>query len=324
MTGRLSGTVRVSEPDGSAPLRKAGPCVMIILGAGGDLTGRKLMPALFHLMKDGLLDERFAVVGVARQALTDEAFRQAMHAAVATSDEVDGFTEQAWASFAKRLCYVEGDLGDLATYARVRQRLEEDERGIPAGSDWGRLFYLALPPSVYQTALEHLSASGLAQRVSEAAQRPWIRVIIEKPFGDSLESARALNRVVSSVLAERQVYRIDHYLGKETVQNLLVFRFANSIFEPLWNRQQIAHVQITAAESVGIGHRGGYYDAAGVVRDMFQNHLLQLLSLVAMEPPVAFNAEAVRDEKAPSNLADWTLKDSRRARELLESIRGKS
>src|SRR6185312_5583811 len=176
-----------------------------------------------------------------------------------------------------------------------RQRLAETDTALPGGR--GHLFYLAIPPSLYPETINRLAESGIAPRVADPKQRPWVRVIIEKPFGHSLGSAGALNVSVRRAFAEHQVYRIDHYLGKETVQNLLVFRFANSIFEPVINRQHVHHVQITVAETVGVEHRGKYYEEAGVVRDMFQNHLLQLLSLVAMEPPVTFNADAVRDEK---------------------------
>jgi len=292
---RLSGAIRMPEE----PLKRAGPCTAVILGAGGDLTHRKLLPALYHLKHDGLLDEEFAVVGAGLEKMDDATFRSAMRQAVLDAreaTEIGHVPDASWDRFAARLFYVQGDLATPALYAAVRDRLTEIERGC--SSERGRLFYLALPPSVYASAVEHLSSSGLAARVDDPAGRPWVRVIIEKPFGRSLASARALNQVVLKALAEHQVYRIDHYLGKETVQNLLVFRFANSIFEPVWNRQHVDHVQITAAETVGVEHRAGYYEQAGVVRDMFQNHLLQLLSLTAMEPPVTFQADAVRDEKA--------------------------
>ncbi|MGE3527363.1 MAG: glucose-6-phosphate dehydrogenase [Gemmatimonadales bacterium] len=296
MSAPVTARVQVADHPSGSPLKRAGPCAIVILGAGGDLTARKLMPALYHLQRDGLLDEQLVVLGVARQRLDDKTFRDRMRESVETSGEVGEVEEKHWRDFAAKLAYIEGDLSHDQVYARIRERLEtlEGERGL---REWGRLFYLALPPSVYAPTLQHLADSGLAPRTMEPATRPWARVIIEKPFGYSLESARELNRTVNGVLHEHQVYRIDHYLGKETVQNLMVFRFANSIFEPVWNRQQVAHVQITAAESEGVGHRAGYYEGAGVVRDMFQNHLLQLLALTAMEPPVTFKAEAVRDEK---------------------------
>ncbi len=280
------------------PLKKGEACTMVILGAGGDLTRRKLMPALFHLQCDGLLDPEFSVLGVAREPLNDDSYRRAMYEAIKESDEPNGvgnIDEEQWRQFAPRLGYVSGDLGDRRTYASTIGRLERIEQQREDND--GRLFYLAIPPSIYTTAIRELSQSGIAPRIDDPNTRPWVRVIVEKPFGRSLDSARALNDVVDRVFAEHQVYRIDHYLGKETVQNMLVLRFGNSIFEPVWNRSHVHHVQITAAETVGVEHRAGYYEEAGVVRDMFQNHLMQLLALTAMEPPVAFRANAVRDEK---------------------------
>ena len=217
--------------------------------------------------------------------------------------------EAVFARFARRLSYLRGDLDDAATYRALRQRLEERERQDPRPQ--GRLVYLSIPPSLYPGVVERLSQEQVAVRVRDPRAVPWMRVVIEKPFGRSLRTARELNRLVHEHLSEHQVFRIDHYLGKETVQNVLVFRFANSIFEPVWNRQHVDHVQITAAETVGVEHRAGYYEEAGVVRDMFQNHLLQLLTLTAMEPPVTSKADAVRDEKVkvlrairPISLAD--------------------
>lgn len=276
---------------------RGAPCTIVILGASGDLTRRKLVPALFHLMTDGRLSDDISIIGVGRSRISDEAFREELRAGAAHGETPS--TPQLWNSFASRLEYHAGDLNAATTYAALRRRLEalEQESASRGGPPRGRLFYLALPPSVYDTTLVHLSESGLAPRLEVPNHLPWARIIIEKPFGHSLESAQALNRVVRTRFAEHQIFRIDHYLGKDTVQNLLVFRFANSIFEPIWNRDHIHHVQITAAETVGVGTRAGYYEEAGVVRDMFQNHLLQLLALTAMEPPVAFRDEAVRTEK---------------------------
>jgi glucose-6-phosphate 1-dehydrogenase len=300
MSRSLRGVTRVLAQfpwAGDEPrLHRAGRCTVVVLGAGGDLTSRKLVPALFHLAQHGLLHPKTRVIGVARNALDDAGFRAAMRRAVSDSDEISGFRDRDWRAFAARLYYVAGDLADGATYAALRRRLEAAEQGL-AEDAGGRLFYFALPPQVFPMAVEHLHASELAPRMVDPARRPWARVIVEKPFGRDLESAQALNRMLERSLAEHQVFRIDHYLGKETVQNLLVLRFANSIFEPLWNRGHVAHVQITAAETVGVEHRAGYYDKAGVVRDMIQSHLLQLLTLTAMEPPVAFDANPVRDEK---------------------------
>jgi glucose-6-phosphate 1-dehydrogenase len=298
VTAHVSLSVEVPEAarEPVRELRRPGPCSLIIFGAG-DLLHRKLMPSLFHLMGDGLLPDDFAVITVARSQLDDNSFRAQVRDALKTfgPESGAGLDQKAWDRFAAHLGYVSGELDDRSTYEKLRQRLVETDAKLPGGS--GHLFYLAIPPSLYEEVINRLAESGIAPRVADPKQRPWVRVIIEKPFGRSLDSAVALNACIRRAFAEHQVYRIDHYLGKETVQNLLVFRFANSIFEPVWNRQHVHHVQITAAESVGVEHRGKYYEEAGVVRDMFQNHLLQLLSLTAMEPPVTFSADAVRDEK---------------------------
>ena len=274
---------------------KVPPCTVVILGAEGDLAHRKLMPALYHLTRDGLLPEGLTIVGVARRDQGEDRFRQAMKSAIAESNEAGPVDEEVFARFARRLFYVRGDLNDPASYRALRQRLEAREKEEPKPQ--GRLVYLSVPPSLYPAAVEHLSREAVAVRVRDPRATPWVRLIVEKPFGRSRETARELNRLVHEHLSEHQVFRVDHYLGKETVQNVLVFRFANSIFEPVWSRQHIDHVQITAAETVGVEHRAGYYEEAGAVRDMFQNHLLQLLTLTAMEPPSSFTADAVRDEK---------------------------
>ncbi len=290
-----------ARPSGAQPVipspDRADPCTVVIFGAAGDLTRRKLLPALYQLAREDLLANDFRVLGVSRETIGDDGFRTLMRTAVGQSDEIDGGVDDAsWNSLAGKLHYVAGDLTAPATYADVRRKLEELERGLPPERA-NRLFYLAVPPSVFEESVRALSASGLAPKTVDPDARPWVRVVIEKPFGRSLATAQQLNALVLDALAEHQVYRIDHYLGKETVQNILVLRFANSIFEPLWNRQSIASVQITAAETVGVETRGKYYEEAGVVRDMFQNHLLQLLTLTAMEPPVTMGADAVRDEK---------------------------
>lgn len=272
--------------------------MIVIFGASGDLTKRKLIPALYTLGVGGRLPKPFTVIGYARSEMSDEKFRDRMREAVSEFSRVGLTDEVVWKNFAQELYYVSGDYQTSEGYTalwrtlRLKGLLEKIERQQP--SHGNRIFYLATPPALYTPVIQQLAAGGLTRK---HGARGSTRIVIEKPFGSDLESAQALNRQLHEVFDEKQVYRIDHYLGKETVQNILVFRFGNSIFEPIWNRRYVDHVQVTAAESVGVENRGGYYEKAGVVRDMFQNHLLQLLCLTAMEPPVAFTADAVRDEK---------------------------
>ncbi|MGH7264523.1 MAG: glucose-6-phosphate dehydrogenase [Candidatus Rokuibacteriota bacterium] len=269
--------------------RPSEPAVLVIFGASGDLTRRKLVPALHALAVEDRLPPGLTVLGVARRPLSDEDFRRQMREAVAVHGRTGPPDEPRWATFAERLFYHQLDFTDAAGYAGLARRLAQlDER---SGTRGNHLFYLATPPSAYPVIVTNLGAAGLSRGDG------YRRVVIEKPFGHDLASARALNRIVAEVFAERQVYRIDHYLGKETVQNILVLRFANAIFEPIWNRAHVDHVQITVAESLGVEDRSSYYEEAGALRDMIQNHLLQLLCLVAMEPPATFDADHVRDEK---------------------------
>ena len=268
--------------------RAGGPCVFVLFGAAGDLTKRKLAPALFNLGKAKLLSDNFAVIGVSVDDLSLEDFRnQATSILRAGTDSADAME---W--FRKRLFYERGDFADPNTFTKVRERLAAVDAEHHTEGNY--LFYLATAPKFFSQIVQQLGAAGLSRQENGR----WRRVVIEKPFGHDLHSAQALNRDIKSVLQENQIYRIDHYLGKETVQNIMVFRFDNAIFEPIWNRRYIDHVQITNAETVGVEQRGGYFDTAGTLRDMVPNHVMQLLSLTAMESPVSFQADAVRNEQA--------------------------
>ena len=266
------------------------PCVVVIFGASGDLARRKLLPALYALALEHRLPVGLAVLGVARRPMSDEAFRREMREAVAAHGRTGTPEGAEWDAFAEGLAYHALDYHDPHAYAGLAARLAQIAAG--RGSPGNALYYLATPPSVFPTVVTRLGETGLARPA-----RGWRRIVIEKPIGHDLGSARALNAVIAGSFDEGQVYRIDHYLGKETVQNILVFRFANGIFEPLWNRNHVDHVQITVAESLGVEGRGAYYEEAGALRDMVQSHLLQLLCVVAMEPPATFAADHVRDEK---------------------------
>ena len=264
---------------------------MVIFGAAGDLTKRKLIPALYNLKKGDLLSDNFAVIGVARAELNDEEFRRRLRDDMKhfATDKVD---EKVWKWLEERLYYLSGNFTDDQTFTRLRELLEKTDQERQAEGNY--FFYLATAPEYFAPVVEKLGAVDLTREEDSH----WRRVVIEKPFGRNLESAKKLNQEIKQVLNEDQIYRIDHYLGKETVQNILVFRFGNGIFEPIWNRRYIECVQITAAEKVGVEQRGGYYEGAGALRDMVPNHLLQLVTLTAMEPPISFDADAVRDEQA--------------------------
>ena len=270
--------------------RRAPPCVLVIFGANGDLTRRKLLPALFRLAGDGRLPPAFAVVGASRTAMGREQFRERMRESVRGFLEDSPFDEDLWQSFAEGLDYMAGDLADPDFYHRLGARLEQLRAA--RGTSGNVLFYLSTQPGHYETAAAGIGAAGLHRGPG------WKRLIVEKPFGYDLESARRLSGSLQRVFRENEVYRIDHYLGKETVQNILAFRFGNGIFEPVWNRRYVSHVQITAAESIGVEGRGAYYQQAGALRDMIQNHLLQVLATVAMEPPAVWEPDSVRGERA--------------------------
>jgi glucose-6-phosphate 1-dehydrogenase len=270
--------------------RRVPPCAVVIFGANGDLTKRKLLPALYRLAYERKLTQSFAMIGNSRTAMSDEDFRAKMLESVKQYLEDSPFDENLWAEFSKRLFYLSGDVGSPDLYEALGRKLQEvDETFQTAGNV---LFYLSTQPSHYEPVVEQLGAARLN------TGKGWRRLVVEKPFGHDLDSAGGLNANIQKVFPESEVYRIDHYLGKETVQNILAFRFGNGIFEPVWNRRYINHVQITAAESIGVEGRGGYYQEAGALRDMIQNHLLQVMSTIAMEPPAYYEPNAVRDERA--------------------------
>ena len=270
----------------------AQPCTLVIFGGAGDLTRRKLLPALYNLALDGLLSTQFAVLGFANTELSDEAFRDFAREGIERFSRRP-LVEEDWADFSQRLFYQSGSFDDPNDYTRLVERLNtiEPELGIPGN----RVFYLAIPPAFIETCTRGLDAAGLVADSKQST--PFSRLIVEKPIGHDLESARSINSTLCECFAENQIYRIDHYLGKETVQNIMVMRFGNAIFEPLWNSKYIDHVQITVAESEGVGTRGGYYENAGALRDMIQNHILQLLSLMAMEPPWSMEPDVIRNNR---------------------------
>ncbi|PYY12002.1 MAG: glucose-6-phosphate dehydrogenase [Acidobacteria bacterium] len=289
--------------------RTAGPCVMVLFGGAGDLTKRKLVPALFNLVKANLLPKDFAVLGFSVDELGLEQFRNQVTGFLPPSDR----QTVAWEWFTERLHYARGDFADPDAFNALSNRLGELDVSYHTQGNY--LFYLATASKFFAPIVQQLGRLGLSRQENGG----WRRVVIEKPFGHDLESAQALNREIKGILDENQIYRIDHYLGKETVQNIMVFRFDNAIFEPLWNRRYIDHIQITNAETVGVERRGGYFDNAGTLRDMVPNHMMQLLSLTAMEPPVSFRADAVRNEQAKVLHAVQTL-DSEEV--LHSSVRG--
>jgi glucose-6-phosphate 1-dehydrogenase len=289
--------IQASDQTNLNPLREGitaravpDPCTIVIFGATGDLTHRKLIPALYNIAADGELPPGVTVVGFARRPKTDEEFRSELEEAARKHSRQE-VRDELWKTFADSIFYHQSEFGDPAGYKSLAERLDKiDQEHRTRGN---RLFYFAASPDQFEAILKHLKEAGL----NKTREGSWARVVVEKPFGADLASAQELNRVVRNAFAEEQTYRIDHFLGKETAQNILVLRFANAIFEPLWNTRYIDHVQITAAETLGVEGRAGYYEGAGALRDMVQNHLLQLLCLVAMEPPTDLSADSIRDEK---------------------------
>jgi glucose-6-phosphate 1-dehydrogenase len=299
--------------DSSRPhAQPAEPCILVLFGASGDLTKRLLMPALYNLCADKLLPERFALIGIARDALSTETFRERMTADIPRYTTRQPFDPAVWERLAARLHYTPGDFDDPDAYQRLARLIRQLETEQQTGGNL--LFYLATPPAVFGLISTNLDRAGFRNR-----PQGWTRLIVEKPFGHDLASAVALNRELLAHWAEDQIYRIDHYLGKETVQNLLAFRFSNGIFEPLWNKNHVDHIQFTVAETVGVEGRGGYYDGTGVLRDMIQNHMFQMLAYLCMEPPASFRPESIRNEKAKLLEAVRTMKPDEVAR---NAVRG--
>jgi glucose-6-phosphate 1-dehydrogenase len=294
--GNNPAIARTTAPDLEIPFESCliegnpDPCMIVIVGASGDLTARKIVPALFNLYINHGLSDPFLVVGCARTRLSDQEFRDKMKNALKTANILD---DQKWQDFSKSLYYQEIDYGELPSFKALADSLRKLDK--ERGTNWNRVFYLAIPPSLYKSTAQMLGKAGLS--IENEKGNSWARIVVEKPFGRDLDTAIDLDRSLHEHFQEDQIFRIDHYLAKETVQNILMFRFANAIFEPLWNRRYIDSVSITAAETLGVEHRAGYYEQAGVLRDMFQNHMMQLLALTAMDPPSLFEADRVRDEK---------------------------
>ena len=286
----MPSTPRIDIPPAQESLAPAEPCTLVIFGGSGDLARRRLIPALYNLMLDGLLPANFSVLGLGRKSMTDGDFRANLREGVQTHSR-QPLKEDRWSVFAERLFYLAGGNEDLQTYSALKARVEDIERRFELPGN--RIFYLSIPPSSFAAVCEGLDHAGLAAHTP----RPYTRIIVEKPVGRDLATAQQINAVTGRVFDESQIFRIDHYLGKETVQNLMVVRFANSIFEPIWNHKYIDHVQITVSEAEGVGTRATYYEEAGALRDMVQNHILQLLCLVAMEPPYTLDPDVVRNAK---------------------------
>jgi glucose-6-phosphate 1-dehydrogenase len=300
----LDDAARMNQPVSIAELKTcrlgdirkaADPCSIVIFGASGDLTARKLIPALYHLCKEKQMPSDFRIIGFARREKSDDSWRSELRQALTQFSRTKPVDDKVWHDFASHIFYCQGDLTEPDSYIKLEKRLTGFGNGALRRN---LLFYLATMPSQFGPAVEQLHEAGLLHKSNGSNTADgWQRIVVEKPFGHDVESARELNRELMRYAAEQQVFRIDHYLGKETVQNIMMFRFSNSIFERLWNRESVDHVQITVSEELGVGERGGYYEEAGALRDMVQNHLLQVLSLIAMEPPVSLDAESIRDEK---------------------------